>query len=161
MIWHRKPAKISLITWMLVVLLTQVFFRIVTLDNQTNSDHKIQVVQGGLNFDVDKGYQADTVLASIEHEPTAQTGIKHRDGTISMGRFAPGETCGSFSFALAINRSLITVAIGFLTAMGFRFRRAGRGQGCSAARIRTWRRNRIFTRRSKNHDNLPRRRLAG
>jgi cyclophilin family peptidyl-prolyl cis-trans isomerase len=100
MIWHRKPAKISLITWMLLVLLTQVFFRIVTLGNQTNSDHKIQVVQGGLNFDVDKGYQADTVLASIEHEPTAQTGIKHRDGTISMGRFAPGETCGSFFFCI-------------------------------------------------------------
>jgi cyclophilin family peptidyl-prolyl cis-trans isomerase len=77
MIWHRKPAKISLITWMLLVLLTQVFFRIVTLGNQ-----------------------ADTVLASIEHEPTAQTGIKHRDGTISMGRFAPGETCGSFFFCI-------------------------------------------------------------
>ena len=76
------------------------FFRIVTLDNQTNSDHKIEVVQGGLNFDVDKGYQADTVLASIEHEPTAQTGIKHKDGTISMGRFAPGETYGSFFFCI-------------------------------------------------------------
>jgi peptidyl-prolyl cis-trans isomerase A (cyclophilin A) len=49
---------------------------------------------------VDLGYQADRVLPCIEHESTAQTGIKHKDGTISMGRFAPGETCGSFFFCI-------------------------------------------------------------
>jgi peptidyl-prolyl cis-trans isomerase A (cyclophilin A) len=76
------------------------FFRIVTLNNQSNAEHKIEVVQGGLKFDVVKGYEPGNVLAPILHESSEDTGIKHKDGTISVGRFAPGETYGSFFFCI-------------------------------------------------------------
>src|SRR5215218_1565575 len=42
------------------------------------------VIQGGLQNDPKK------VLPPIAHESTAKTGLKHTDGTISMGRHAPG-----------------------------------------------------------------------
>lgn len=42
------------------------------------------VLQGGLQNDPKK------VLPPIAHESTAKTGLKHLDGTISMGRHAPG-----------------------------------------------------------------------
>jgi peptidyl-prolyl cis-trans isomerase A (cyclophilin A) len=41
-------------------------------------------IQGGLRDDVKKK------LPPIKHESTLQTGLKHGDGTISMGRYAPG-----------------------------------------------------------------------
>jgi len=41
-------------------------------------------IQGGLRDDVKKK------LPPIRHESTLQTGLKHGDGTISMGRYAPG-----------------------------------------------------------------------
>lgn len=41
-------------------------------------------IQGGLQNDPAK------VLPPIAHEPTTKTGLKHGDGTISMGRHAPG-----------------------------------------------------------------------
>ncbi|WP_395670890.1 peptidylprolyl isomerase [Phenylobacterium sp.] len=42
------------------------------------------LLQGGLQNDPKK------VLPPIAHETTAQTGLSHVDGTISMGRHAPG-----------------------------------------------------------------------
>lgn len=41
-------------------------------------------IQGGLQNDPAK------VLPPIAHEPTTRTGLTHQDGTISMGRHAPG-----------------------------------------------------------------------
>jgi peptidyl-prolyl cis-trans isomerase A (cyclophilin A) len=41
-------------------------------------------IQGGLQNDPKK------VLPPIAHEPTTKTGLKHENGTISMGRHAPG-----------------------------------------------------------------------
>src|SRR3978361_1015438 len=41
-------------------------------------------IQGGLRDDVKKK------LPPIAHESTLKTGLKHGDGTISMGRYAPG-----------------------------------------------------------------------
>src|ERR1700761_9482158 len=41
-------------------------------------------IQGGLRDDVKKK------LPPIAHESTIKTGLKHQDGTISMGRYAPG-----------------------------------------------------------------------
>ena len=41
-------------------------------------------IQGGLRDDVKKK------LPPIKHESTLQTGLKHGDGIISMGRYAPG-----------------------------------------------------------------------
>ncbi|MCK3683251.1 peptidylprolyl isomerase [Maribellus sp. YY47] len=68
-----------------------VFYRVVRLDNQPNNDVKIEVIQGGL-FD-DK--QIDQI-SPISHETTEVTGIKHRDGTLSMARNAPGSASTEF-----------------------------------------------------------------
>jgi peptidyl-prolyl cis-trans isomerase A (cyclophilin A) len=61
------------------------FYRTVTMDNQPDNDIKIEVIQGGLKEDEDgRG------LGPIEHETTAQTGVLHKDGTVSMARLEPG-----------------------------------------------------------------------
>lgn len=41
------------------------------------------------------------VLPPIAHEPTSQTGILHKAGTISMARNAPGTATGDFSILLS------------------------------------------------------------
>ena len=46
------------------------------------------VIQGGL--------ENRNVLRPIAHEPTTQTGLKHVNGTISMGRNAPGSATSDF-----------------------------------------------------------------
>jgi peptidyl-prolyl cis-trans isomerase A (cyclophilin A) len=61
------------------------FYRVVTMDNQPNNDVKIEVIQGGLGFG-----ESDKRFPSIEHESTKRTGIKHKDGVISMARNEPG-----------------------------------------------------------------------
>jgi len=61
------------------------FYRVVTMDNQPNNDVKIEVIQGGLGFE-----ESEERFAPIEHETTVKTGIKHKDGAISMARNNPG-----------------------------------------------------------------------
>lgn len=51
---------------------------------------ELGLVQGGIKFDPKK------VFPPIAHEPTTKTGLKHLDGTISMGRNAPGTAAGDF-----------------------------------------------------------------
>jgi len=41
------------------------------------------------------------VLRAIAHEPTDQTGILHKAGSLSMARFAPGTANGDFSILLS------------------------------------------------------------
>jgi peptidyl-prolyl cis-trans isomerase A (cyclophilin A) len=41
------------------------------------------------------------VLHAIVHEPTDQTGILHKAGTLSMARFAPGTATGDFSILVS------------------------------------------------------------
>ncbi|RZJ78994.1 MAG: peptidylprolyl isomerase, partial [Brevundimonas sp.] len=48
------------------------------------------VIQGGLNGNAAK------MLKPIAHEPTSKTGIIHLDGTLSMGRLAPGTATADF-----------------------------------------------------------------
>lgn len=48
------------------------------------------VIQGGLDTN------AARMLPAIKHEPTTETGLKHVDGTISMGRNAPGTARSEF-----------------------------------------------------------------
>ncbi|PLW95727.1 MAG: peptidylprolyl isomerase [Marinilabiliales bacterium] len=67
------------------------FYRVVTLENQPDNDIKIEVIQGG-NFDDD---HPDS-LPPITHETTDQTGIKHKDGVISMARMEPGTANDDF-----------------------------------------------------------------
>ncbi|MFN4135966.1 MAG: peptidylprolyl isomerase [Novosphingobium sp.] len=40
-------------------------------------------------------------LAPIRHEPTDQTGILHKAGTLSMARYAPGTATGDFSIMVS------------------------------------------------------------
>lgn len=61
------------------------FYRVVTMDNQPNNDVKIEVIQGGVDFG-----ESTKRFAAIEHETTVRTGIKHKDGVISMARNEPG-----------------------------------------------------------------------
>jgi len=52
------------------------------------------VVQGGLQQDPKK------LLPPIAHEPTTKTGLKHVNGTISMGRRAPGTATADWFICL-------------------------------------------------------------
>jgi len=52
------------------------------------------VIQGGLQNNPAK------ILKPIAHEPTSKTGLKHTDGTISMGRNAPGTATSDFFICL-------------------------------------------------------------
>jgi peptidyl-prolyl cis-trans isomerase A (cyclophilin A) len=61
------------------------FYRVVTMDNQPNNNVKIEVIQGGLGFG-----ESEERFPPIEHETTEKTGIKHKDGVISMARNEPG-----------------------------------------------------------------------
>ena len=68
-----------------------VFYRVVRLDNQPNSTTKIEVIQGGLYDD-----ELIDAIAPIEHETTQTTGIKHKDGVLSMARNGPGTASTEF-----------------------------------------------------------------
>ncbi|WP_421737941.1 peptidylprolyl isomerase [Caulobacter sp.] len=48
------------------------------------------LIQGGVQNDPAK------VLKPIPHEPTTKTGLKHTDGTLSIGRNAPGTATSDF-----------------------------------------------------------------
>ncbi|WP_369796679.1 peptidylprolyl isomerase [Brevundimonas sp. Leaf363] len=54
----------------------------------------VGLVQGGTNNDPAR------ILPPIAHEPTTQTGLSHRDGAISMARYAPGTATGDFFIAV-------------------------------------------------------------
>jgi peptidyl-prolyl cis-trans isomerase A (cyclophilin A) len=65
------------------------FYRTVRPDDDP-TPVKIEVVQGGLTDE-------SRFLAPIAHEPTNQTGLRHRDGTISIARGEVGTgTAGAF-----------------------------------------------------------------
>lgn len=52
---------------------------------------------------IQAGLQADPrlILKPIAHEPTSQTGILHKAGTISMARYAPGTAAADFSILMS------------------------------------------------------------
>lgn len=53
------------------------------------------LIQGGTGNDPNR------VLKAVAHEPTNETGILHKRGTISMARFAPGTATGDFSILVS------------------------------------------------------------
>jgi len=70
------------------------FFRVCTPQNEADRDIKIEVIQGG-NVEEEKCFQP------IKLETTKQTGLLHKNGTISMARDTPNSaTC---SFFICIN----------------------------------------------------------
>ena len=64
------------------------FYRVVTLEND-NGSPKIEVIQGGLNNET-------SPFPMIAHETTAQTGIAHTDGVLSMARGEVGTASSEF-----------------------------------------------------------------
>ncbi len=75
------------------------FFRAVTLNNQQKNKVKIEVIQGG-NVDSAKEFPA------IPLETTKQTGLLHKDGTISMARAEPATATSSFFICINNQPSL-------------------------------------------------------
>jgi peptidyl-prolyl cis-trans isomerase A (cyclophilin A) len=92
-------------------------YRLVSLANQPQSPHKIEVVQWGVHLPDD----APPRLPAIAHETTQLTGLRHRDGTISMARGAPGTATGEFF-----------ICIGDQPELDFGGRRNPDGQGFAA-----------------------------
>ena len=77
------------------------FYRVVRMDNQPQSQVKIQVIQGGLFYD-----EVLDTIAPIRHEPTSETGILHTDGVISMARMEPGSASTEFFICIGDQPSL-------------------------------------------------------
>ena len=75
------------------------FFRAVTLQNQPKDPIKIEVIQGG-NVDSTKEF------APIPLETTQQTGLHHKNGTISMARSGPATATSSFFICINDQPSL-------------------------------------------------------
>ena len=67
------------------------FYRVVKMDNQPNNEIKIEVIQGGLGFDVE-----ESPFPPIRHETTKETGVLHKEGTLSMARAEPGTASSEF-----------------------------------------------------------------
>ncbi|MCB2197162.1 MAG: peptidylprolyl isomerase [Bacteroidetes bacterium] len=67
------------------------FYRVVRMDNQPKNDVKIEVIQGGLGFEVE-----ESPYPPIQHETTKETGVLHEDGTLSMARAEPGTASSEF-----------------------------------------------------------------
>ena len=69
-----------------------VFYRSMHLDWGTPPNG---LIQGGVQMAYDK------VLPPIAHEPTSETGVLHKAGTLSMARYEPGTATADFSILLA------------------------------------------------------------
>jgi peptidyl-prolyl cis-trans isomerase A (cyclophilin A) len=65
------------------------FFRVCTPANEAGRKIKIQVIQGG-------NVPANLALDSITIETTKYTGLRHRDGTLSMARDSPNSATSEF-----------------------------------------------------------------
>lgn len=92
------------------------FYRVVRRDNQPTNKIKIGVIQGGMNDDAHL-----QMLPGIIHETTEQTGIQHKDGTISMARNEPGSASSEFF-----------ICIGDQPELDFGGRRNSDGEGFAA-----------------------------
>jgi peptidyl-prolyl cis-trans isomerase A (cyclophilin A) len=68
------------------------FYRVVTPANQPDNPVRIEVIQGGLTME--GGHPQE--LPPIRHESTAETGLTHTDGVISMARDEPGTATSEF-----------------------------------------------------------------
>jgi peptidyl-prolyl cis-trans isomerase A (cyclophilin A) len=77
------------------------FYRVVTMANQPENAVKIEVIQGGLGFQ-----ESENRLPPIPHETTAETGILHTDGTLSMARSAPGSASSEFFICIGDQAAL-------------------------------------------------------
>jgi peptidyl-prolyl cis-trans isomerase A (cyclophilin A) len=67
------------------------FHRTVTLQNQPQNNIKIKVIQAGIPDD-----RENDAFPPIALERTNRTGLKHKDGTVSMARDAPDSAISDF-----------------------------------------------------------------
>lgn len=67
------------------------FFRTVRMDNQPKSPVKIEVIQGDIH-----PWQSNFSFPAITLERTNQTGLKHKNGALSMARGGPDSATSSF-----------------------------------------------------------------
>ncbi len=70
------------------------FYRVLNVNNQPSNAPKTEILQGGLWRTKNEKARS---IPGIPHEPTGKTGVKHKDGVISVARLAPG-TAGSEFF---------------------------------------------------------------
>jgi peptidyl-prolyl cis-trans isomerase A (cyclophilin A) len=63
------------------------FYRVLKAEDQPSNAFKSDLIQGGIWLSQNKKQMS---LAGITHETTKQTGILHKDGTISLARSEPG-----------------------------------------------------------------------
>lgn len=69
------------------------FYRVLNVNNQPSNAPKTEILQGGLwRTKNDKARS----IPGIPHESTGTTGIKHKDGIISVARLAPGTANAEF-----------------------------------------------------------------
>lgn len=117
---YQKQAPITVANFLKYIdkerLKEAAFYRVVTPNNQPNSDIKIEVIQGGLFEDIHPD-----MLEPIAHETTKQTGILHKDGVISMARYGPGTATSEFF-----------ICVGDQPSLDFGGRRNGDGVGFAA-----------------------------
>jgi len=91
------------------------FYRVVGPENQPGDTIKIAVIQGGMYTDEAGAFPP------VIHETTAMTGIRHRNGTISMARSVPGSATSEFF-----------ICVGDQPDLDFGGRRNPDGQGFAA-----------------------------
>ncbi len=73
------------------------FYRVLNQDNQPSDAFKAALIQGGIWRTNHKLFLS---LKGIAHETTNQTGILHKDGTISLARQEPGTATTEFFICL-------------------------------------------------------------
>ena len=92
------------------------FFRVVTMENQPTDSVKIQVIQGGIARE-----QRAKGFPPIPLERTSVTGLRHREGTLSIARGGPDTGTDQFF-----------VVIGEQPELDFAGKRNKDGQGFAA-----------------------------
>ncbi len=99
------------------------FFRVVREDNQPNDSVRIKVVQGDIS-----SAQAAGRFPAIALERTSVTGLRHRDGTVSMARGGPDTATSSFFICIGDQPALDAGGHRNLDGQGFAaFARVVRG----------------------------------
>jgi peptidyl-prolyl cis-trans isomerase A (cyclophilin A) len=78
-----------------------IWHRTVVPDNQPDNEIRIEVIQGGVN-----PTREDERFGPIPLERTTVTGLAHRDGTISMSRFAPDSAVSDIFICIGDQPSL-------------------------------------------------------
>ena len=94
------------------------FYRSVRPDND-NNPLTIRVIQGGMQIIGAEDTNPEPPFPPIAHESTQDTGLSHRDGALSMARFAPGTARSEFFISIGDNAVLDHGGQRFDDGLGF------------------------------------------